>query len=440
MINTTSSNTSSSHQEFYNKAKQLTAVLNKIIARLSGVDPEGVLHDIKDLYKYGGPIFKEYIIGGFKEGYNILNKSLKEAIETQSIRPLISGVRKSLSAIYKGFKGFFSRFPDLSNFLTTSIQIILVHTLVVFVPVLALVETPIILVSRLLLPQFIKNKLSNKDLVAEIKSAQELKKVTDDLHKIYPKMKDIEELALYAFLINKKHNIDPLEFIGLGLKNEQIHKLAELDTHTQKIKEFIDLAKSFKTSSREYILDLRNKQEAIQKSIPKSAEGIYLKSKLDYVFTNYITNLEKTNNISEQIKCYQDGLSQIKDELKSLRLESISLCPYSEDRNNLANSIANFINPTRPGTLSHQPDLLLQKIEQLEKHDLMKELNKKIEPNTEYPSKKLTSILTKPKRDDTIQVNIRGKETIFTRRDWAKFLRSNEGKKLRSSTQNRSRT
>lgn len=330
MVNGTSTTRNSSFQNFYGQVEKLSKSLNKIIAGLSGSDPEGVWHDIKDLYNYGGPIFKEYVIGGFKEAYNILDTSLKEAKETRSVRPLISGVCNALSSIYKGFTSFFSRFPDLSNFIVTAIQLTLIHTLVAFVPVLIVAEVPIMFVSKLVLPHFAKLTLSNKDFVAEIKSAQELQKATEELHKIYPQMRDIEKLAKSAILIQKHHNIPPNDLLSLGLTNAQIHKLADTKLDSLQLIEFVRSARSFQNAFQDYDphFHATNMQNSILLELSKSdyKENKELQSNISEMFTNYMGNFDRnvSNKFTDQFNVYAAAHNKLQDDLKNFSFRQLN--------------------------------------------------------------------------------------------------------------------
>lgn len=337
MANTTNRTAKLNYQNTYNKTEKLSKSLAKTIAKLSGINPEGIWHDIKDLYKYGGPIFEEYVIGGFKEAHKILNESLKEAKEKKTVRPLIKGVCKSLATIYKGFTGFFSRFPDLSNFLVTTIQTALIYTSAVFFPIIAPLESSIFLASKALSADFKKPKLSNKDLVAEIIAAKELKKATLDLHKAYPEMKDVEELAISTMFIQKHHNISPEDLLSLGLTNEQIHKLANLSLDSTQVREFIGSAKSFQRAFQDYdhsfhaadrqkfILSKINPSTEKEGELEKTKEERELEKRVSSMFTNYKNEFGKktSNKFPDQFNTYTRAYNKLQEDLKNLGSDNL---------------------------------------------------------------------------------------------------------------------
>jgi len=375
--------------------------------------PSKSLEDIKR-FKYAKTYWKEDFGGACKEAKEILDNAWRTG---ESLKILLA-YGKCLKVTTSGIVKFCNRYPYLTNTVLSTVTIALAATLFVFAPFSGLV-IPAASIGSLVIPsislqaaafaggvgislKFIhkaifgnpkehdisktleENKVATEeDLIKLLNTKHQIQKNLDELYKKASELKKSEGLAnsLAQITLNMQNKLEknnhltmnPLELLTVGLKEEQIHKLAKLDIDQQKLKEFVDLAKDLQISYKQYMFNLRENQYEIEKSLDSIPEKKFLKKELDNVFNGYITNLKETNNISDQIKCYQKGSSQIKQDLKELRKTSITFLAKDkpEQHKKFTNSIASFINP---GVLGHPPDLFVPKVRQLEKNELMKEI------------------------------------------------------------------
>lgn len=357
-----------------------------------GIYPSKSLEDIKR-FKYAKTYWKEDFGEACKEAEEILNKAWK----TRKPLEILSAYGKCLKVTTSGIVKFCNRYPYLTSTVLSTVTIALAATLFVFAPFSGLV-IPAASIGSLVIPsislgtaafaggvgislKFIrkaifgdpkehdisktleKNQLATEEnLIKLLDTKHQIQKNLDELYKKTPELKKAEGLAnsLAQIALNMQNKlkkniqltVNPLELLTLGLKEEQIHKLAKLDIDQQQLKEFIGLAKELRElhsqglPSRYSNADLTQLQTNITtKCTSEENKKIIVDlKKTEEQYKKILTEIPDhslNNRFGSSIRAYE----QLKSDLKKIRINN----PWSsqdslaeKDRRFILNEIRQF--------------------------------------------------------------------------------------------------
>lgn len=322
-------------------AYRTTSNLEELLFNVVGLHPEGIWRDI-NRFKHAKTYWLHDVGEACKEAHKILIDTIHK---TKNPFKIIEGAFRSCARILQGLNDFSNRFKYISGVISVVINVALTCVVWIYAPLYSAYIFGGLATSRWwLLNKKEKNDKEDKhkfnysdkeqEFVNNLAEKYKLKQMFNDLCKEDLKLTVDRGLSIAQILLNLQNKMDKLnlspeemnklrvsglDLQALGLKDEQLKKLAQTDINPREFKEFLNLIKEFGQKQKDY--SHHNALSDFQKSI-----------KID------ITTLENKaiaqQEVPKIIKQYQKTFANIDNNTFESRLNA-SIKAHRELQNNL---------------------------------------------------------------------------------------------------------